>query len=104
MEKFHCYVHPGRWGSLAHATRQVLLVRNALTIGWSLARFNFQRPAGRGGGEGDDKTLEIANAAITSPAFWGFCVMLNEITEVITRLMQWCEGCPCHFKEVPCTT
>ena len=104
-----CTVHAGRWGTIAHASQALRdPVESALRNTWSIVRFSFGRlkhadnfnegdDDGPDDREGSDKLLGFLDGVITSPLFWAYRALLDNLFVVITMLMLWCESCPCHF-------
>jgi len=71
IERFSCHVHPGRWGSVAHAIGELLKVKRALQSGWNVGHFLYNqaesRPAGRDPDEEADNSAE-ATQPCTRPS------------------------------------
>lgn len=101
IEGFSCHVHPGRWGSMAHAIRELLKVERALRSGWDLSLLLYNqregRRAGRDPDEEADNSAHMTDEAVRSDFFWVYGGMVDALAEVVTVLMHWSEGCACHF-------
>jgi hypothetical protein len=101
IERFKAHVYEGRWGSIWHAIGQISMVKDVLKYAWSKAAFlrgkAEMRP--RGDAETDEHSIkiDIADNAIRSNLFWGYCVMLDRLGETFEKLAFWSESCPCHF-------
>ena len=93
---FTADVFEGRWGSVATATGQLLLVERILRSAWSLQRFSF---GGKGQDRDDDEhatNTRTIDDAIQSKKFWAMAFVIDRISETLDNVMAWAESCPCH--------
>ena len=101
LKAFKGKVHRGRWGTMAFATQDILDLQSGLRRFWSLEKYEALAADGNAPGAGQHRAqegvkLQVADAAITSPLFWGRLATLDEVFELIRKLFIWCEGCVCH--------
>ena len=103
IRAFHGHIYLERWGTVADCVPRLLKIRAALTSRWSIKKYNDGDVAAARRQDDPDVPhphsvrLDIADAAITSPGFWAYMLMLNVIAEVLDRLLHWIEGCSCHW-------
>ena len=102
---FSGHVYQGRWGSVAHAVRELSRVSAPLRLCWDLQKYMMNAPAPPAAGHpmpsqrGD--TLALVDEAISSKMFWAYVEMINSIGATLLGLMEWAEGCPCHPRPTP---
>jgi hypothetical protein len=103
-------VYEGRWGTVAGAAQDLRdPVESALRSAWSLEKFSYGKviagslepPVGAdhadaNPGRIDKNRLVVLDAAFTSPLFWAYRSMMDNMFCIITYMMIWAEGCPCH--------
>ena len=99
-------VHEKRWGTVVHATYQVLQVEEVLRRVWDVSRYTFGNAAREESGAtgGDEQSngdfrlqVQQLDSTISSPLFWAYAKGMNLLGLVLHRLEVWCEGCSCHM-------
>ena len=90
----HASVYDGRWGSVLHATSSVLLLEEAFKNGvWSRDRFLAGGDVAENNGDGSLQ-LDAVSEGVASKLFWGYCHMVDSISEVMEKLVVWADGVP----------
>ena len=93
FQAFQGKVHPGRWGTIAFATHEMLQIERPLRWGWNLALF-----LGGSADQASDQAVKatVVNEAILSQYWWDSLKVIDKLHKAIRYLFAWSEGCPCH--------
>ena len=102
VSRFQGSVHEERWGTIAHAIKNVHSLELPLRTCWSLKNFlgGKELPAAQarsepGSGEfGHD--LAALDADLTSDTWWASLKVMLQIAAVQRRVSDWANSCPCH--------
>ena len=102
LAKFHASVYEERWGTVANAVLKILDVRVALCHGWNLQKFLMGvgrfKPLDVTDDDPDhDMRPDVIDEAVNSTFFWSYLQMLRKVALLLMRLMDWAEGCSCHW-------
>ena len=81
-------VYEGRWGSISHATDDVLSFERCLRAGWSEEKF--------GATHSKQMDTSIVESAVHSPFFWAYAFMISRLGATLQAVSNWSERCPCH--------
>ena len=97
-----------RWGSIQVCLTRLLEVRHSLRRFWSIEVYlqGSDRDEEMEEHSCDDdrqkaraemrEHLKLADEAIKDDYFWGACVMLAALQNVLASIEAFCSGCPCH--------
>ena len=99
LKAFNGQVYRERWGTVAYAVGQLLLLKACLVRFWDAGRYMHdagqeeQNPAAAAKLQ---VKLEKVDQCLKSELWWGMLLALEKIMAVVRQCLEWAGGCMCH--------
>ena len=78
------------------AVHNLLPLHTGLRFGWDMQRFLHGRQLEHNPDDPYSCNIEVADAAITSLKFWGYCLMVDVFAWLFLYMSHWFDSCACH--------
>ena len=97
ITRFRGWIHLKRWATIAFSIPEIRRIERPMRLFWSKEKFYLED------GKQKEETMKLVSDVddgITSPFYWAYLVVQEEIVCVLRKLTTFVELCPCHFKFV----
>lgn len=94
LKNFSGQVYEERWGTVADCVLQLVRCESSLRHAWDKDKYMMSSDSAMKPGM---VAVNVVDEAVKSPMFWAYLQMLATFAAMQSRMVAWCESCPCHW-------